>query len=74
MSHMKKNGDDDPADAVDPHVAAQYGGGRGGAELHPAQCERDQGDDDQGVEYDGREHGGLGAMKAHDVQRVEHLG
>ena len=52
---------DDPAEAVDEEVALQQLARRRGPEGDAAQRERDEGDDDQGVEDDRREDRALRA-------------
>ena len=52
-------GGDDAADAVDEQVAAQQRGGGHGPVADAAQGERDERDDDERVEDDGREDGRL---------------
>ena len=47
---------------------------RGGADrpiLHAAQRQRNQRDDDQGVEDDGRENRALRRREMHDVERLQ---
>ena len=55
---------DDAADAVDERVACQQRSGADGPVGDAAEGERDQGDDDERVEDDGREDGALGASRA----------
>src|ERR1700733_8472127 len=64
-------GDDDAADSVDPAIAPENRCGRGGAEFHTTQGERDECHDHERIEYDGGEDGTLGAVELHDVQRVQ---
>src|SRR5579871_5217347 len=59
----------DPAHAVEEQRAPQDGGGAERAVLHAAQRERDEQDDDDGVENDGREDGRERRREVHDVQR-----
>src|SRR5581483_2640565 len=66
---------DDAAQAVDQQVAAQDGGRPHGPELDALQSQGDERHDDQGVEDDRREDGGVGVVELHDVegrQRREH--
>src|SRR5665213_1071349 len=63
--------DDDPPHSADPDLPAQNGGGTGRAELYPSKGQGYQGNDDQGVEDDGREHGALWAVQLHDVECSE---
>ena len=72
MSLMPGNGNDDAADAVDPHVTAQHGGGAERAIAHALQGQRDQRDDDQRVEDDGGQDRARRRGQPHDVQLVEH--
>src|SRR5215470_17836524 len=48
-------GDDDAADTVDQEISPQDRRRADGTELHAAERERDQGDDDQRVEDDRRQ-------------------
>src|SRR5277367_1940801 len=59
---------DDSADAVDPQVPAEHGGGGGGLVTDAAQRERDQRDDDQRVEDDRRGDRRIRAVQLHDVE------
>src|SRR6202011_32823 len=62
---------DDAADSVDEKVVAKQGGRTDRAVAHAAQGERDEDDDDDGVEDHGRQHGAVGAVQLHDVERVQ---
>ena len=64
--------DDDAAHAVDQQVVAQQHIGGLGLVLHALQRQRNQRDDDDGVEDDRGENGRLRRMQVHDVERVEH--
>src|SRR6476619_4034294 len=61
----------DAAQAVDQPVAAQQVRRAGRGVAHAAQGQRDERDDDQRVEDDGREDGRLRCGQAHDVERAE---
>src|SRR5215471_19460332 len=61
-------GDDQPADTVDPQITAEQRGGRGGPVAHAAQRQRDQRDDDQRVEDDRRGDRRLRAVQVQDVE------
>src|SRR5450756_3099556 len=63
--------EDQAADAVDPQVPAEHGGGGGGPVLDAAQRERDQRDDDQRVEDDRRGDRRIRAVQAHDVELAQ---
>src|ERR1039457_7343751 len=52
-------------------VCSSDRGGACGPELHPAKRERNEGDDDQRIEDDGRQHRTLRAVQLHDVERSE---
>src|ERR1035437_8652852 len=60
---------DDAAQAVDEQVALQNGERADGFELHSAQCQRDEGDNDERIENDGAQDGAGRAVQAHDVER-----
>src|SRR6202034_3408527 len=62
---------DDPADAVDEDIAPEDGGGTGGSPLDPAQRQRDEGNDDERIENDRREHGGRLVVQFQDIERLE---
>src|SRR5580698_1633428 len=64
-------GGDDPTDAVNEDVAAQDGLRTRWPPLDTAEGERNQGDDDQRVEDDRREHSALRTVELHDVQGLE---
>ncbi len=48
------------ADAIDEKIAAEHAGGAGRGVFHPPQRQRDQRDDDEGVEDHRREEWPLG--------------
>src|SRR5262249_61888666 len=62
---------DNPADPVDEDVAAQDRSCAQGAEPHAAHGQRDEGDNDQGVEDHRGQHGRAGAVQVHDIERAE---
>src|SRR5262249_32109312 len=62
---------DDAAYAVDQQVTAQQRPGADRAVGDALQRQRDQRDDDQRVEDDGRQDGALRARQAHDVERLQ---
>src|SRR5215469_11945932 len=59
---------DDAADAIEPEVAPQDRGGTGRPVRDAAQGERDERDNDEGVEDDRREDRALRVPEAHDVE------
>src|ERR1700722_16169149 len=59
----------DAAQPVDEQVALQNGQRADGVELHAAQGQRNQGDDDEGIENDGAQDGAVRAVQAHDSER-----
>src|ERR1700737_1492987 len=63
---------DDSAQAVDQQVVTQQRGGAHGAVLYACQSQRNQGDDDQGIENYGRQYRRARSLEVHDVERVEH--
>src|SRR5262245_34493453 len=62
---------EEAAHAVEKDIAAEHCGGAGGTILHAAERERNEGDDDEGVEHHRAEDGALRRMEAHDVERLE---
>ncbi len=60
------------AQTVDEDVAAQQGAGAHRAIFHAAQGERHERDDDERVKDDGREHGGLRRVQAHNIEAAQH--
>src|SRR5215475_9381976 len=63
--------DEDAAHAVDPEVAPENGRRAKGTVADAAEGERDERDDDQGVEDDGGEDGALRRGEMHDVEHAE---
>src|SRR5947207_3146510 len=59
---------DDAADAIDEQVALQSGECANGRVFYAAQCQRDQGDDDERVENHRAQNGAGRTVQAHDVQ------
>src|SRR6202011_6141310 len=64
-------GGDDAADSVGGEVVPDQGSRTDRAVAHAAQGERDEDDDDDGVEDHGRQHGAVGAVQLHDVESVQ---
>src|SRR6185312_12950470 len=62
---------DDAADTVEPQIAAQNVGGAGRAVFHTPQAQRNERDDDQRVEDDGREDRAFWIAQPHDVEHAE---
>src|ERR1035437_253632 len=60
---------DDAAQAVDEQIALQNGKRANRFELHAAQRERNQCDDDEGVENDRAQNRAVRAVQVHDVER-----
>src|SRR6185312_12763940 len=61
-------GQDDAAGAVDEQIAPQERGGADRPVLHTLQGERNQRDDDQRIEHDGRQDRALRRRQTHDVE------
>src|SRR6266851_2105651 len=57
--------------AIDPKIVAQQDCSTHWAVFDTAQCQRDQGDDNQSIEDHRRQNGGLRCLQMHDVQRIE---
>src|SRR3954468_12496848 len=63
-----EEGSDDAADAVDEERAAEEGGGPERPVAHAAERERDQQDDDEGVEDHRGEDGAVGRGELHHIE------
>src|ERR1700742_1869831 len=63
---------DETPEAVNQDILRKYYGGAGGAAVYSAQRERNQENDDDGVEDDRGQNRGLRPSEVHDVQNAEH--
>src|ERR1700738_2179196 len=61
----------DAANAVNQQIAAQQRARADRTERDALQCQRNEGDDDQRIEDDGRQNRALRARQVHNVERLE---